>query len=92
MPFIEADLLDQSTTHFAASLDDGPFGPELPVVGTPKICRYDITDVSVGTHNIRLKAIRVDGVWGRQESVPSTPFVFTKPVAPDAPTGLRLVI
>jgi hypothetical protein len=92
MPFIEADLIDQSTTHFAVSLDDGPYSADLPVSGSPRICRYDVSSVSVGPHIIRMKAVIPNSAgWGRLESAPSDPFSFTKPAAPVTPSGIRLV-
>lgn len=90
-PFIEADLPDQSTTHCKLSLDGGVFGPEVPVVGTPRICRHDMQGTAVGAHEVRLVAVATDAIWGRRESVPSAPFAFTRPGVATPPGGIRLV-
>lgn len=90
-PFLEADLPDQGTTHCRLSLDGGAFGPDVPVVGTPRVCRHDLVGTTVGAHSARLVAVNADAVWGRQESAPSAPFAFTRPAGPTPPAGTRLV-
>lgn len=90
-PFIVGDLADQTTTHCALELNGGAWGPDVPVAGTaPKECRFDIGNVAAGPHTVRAKAIKVDAVWGRQESPPSAPFSFTRPASPAPPAGIRL--
>lgn len=90
-PYLEADLPDQTTTHCALSLNGGAFGPDTPVVGVPRRCRHDLAAVPVGVNSVRVVAVKDEAVWGRQESAPSAPFVFTRPSAPGAPSGSRLV-
>jgi len=89
-PFVVADLADQTTTHCTLSLDGGAFGPDVPVVGTPKQCKHDLTAVTVGAHSARLVAVKVDSVWGRLESAPSSPLAFSRPATPAAPSGPTL--
>jgi hypothetical protein len=89
-PFVVGDLPDQTTTHCILELD-GVWGTDVPVSGTTtKECKFDVASVSSGAHTARAKAVKVDAAWGRQESVPSAPFVFTRPVAPAAPATLRV--
>ena len=90
-PFLVADLPDQSTTHCRLSLDGAAFGPDVPVSGTPKVCRFDMAPTEVGAHSARAVAVNADPVWGRQESAPSAPFAFTRPSGPAVPAGTRLV-
>ena len=91
-PFVEADLPDQSTTHCKMSLDGAAFGPEVPVTATnPKLCRVDLQGTPTGQHDVRLIAVATDPIWGRRESVPSLPFVFTRPGVATPPAGIRLV-
>ena len=89
-PFVVADLADQTTTHCAISVDGGAYSADVPVQGTPKVCKHDLSAVAAGSHTVTLKAVKDDPVWGRQESAPSAPFAFTRPVPPGAPSGTRL--
>lgn len=52
--------------------------------GTVKL-RYDLDKISVGTHTCYLTAVAVDPLWGTNRSVPSDPFVFTRPAGPAKP-------
>jgi len=91
-PFVEADLPDQTTTHCKMSLDGAAFGPEVPVTATtPKLCRVDLQGTPTGQHDVRLVAVATDPIWGRRESAPSVPFVFTRPGVATPPAGIRLV-
>lgn len=97
-PFVACDVA-AGTTHTAIQFCSsatgttcntwGAFGPDVAVVGTE--CRHDVAGVPVGQSIARVKAIGSDPVWGRQESAPSAPFVFTRPAAPTVPGGTRLV-
>jgi len=88
-PFVVADLADQTTTHCAISVDGGAYSADVPVQGSPKVCKHDLSAVAAGSHTVTLKAVKVDPVWGRQESVASAPFTFTRPAGPPPPNGLR---
>lgn len=89
-PFVVGDLADQSTTHCAIEINGGAWGPDVPTSGTPRQCKFDVASVSVGTNTVRAKAIKIDAGWGRLESAPSAPFVFTRPAVPVAPATLQL--
>lgn len=77
-------------THIAVKVDGGAF-VEVPVAldasGNP-FCRYSLNGLKSGAHTILMRAVLIDDIWGRLESVDSAPFAFSKPVAPVAPSGL----
>lgn len=89
---VVADLPDQTTTHCIMEFDS-VWGTETAVVtisGT-RLCAFDVSAVPEGAHNVRMRAVKNDPLWGRLESVPSSPLSFTRPAAPAAPAGTRLV-
>lgn len=89
-PFVVGDLPDQSTTHCILEFD-GTWGQDAPATGTPKICKFDVSTVTRGQqHTVRMKAVRIDAVQGREESAPSAPFSFTLLAPPAAPSTPRL--
>jgi len=88
-PFALGDLPDQTTTHCQLEYD-GVWGQDAAVTGTPKVCRFDIAGATVSAHTIRMKAVKVDPIWGRQESVPSAPLTFSPPAPPAATSTPRL--
>lgn len=90
-PFVVSDPLDPRATNCGVFLDAAA-KVTIPVTadGTDKVCKYDISGVSVGSHTIRMTAIANDPVWGSQESVQSSPLSFVRPSAPAAPAGLGL--
>lgn len=71
----------------------GAWSADTPVVtvASAKECRHDIATSAVGVNLVRAKAVVVDGTWGRQESVPSAPFVYSRPASPASPAGSRIV-
>jgi hypothetical protein len=90
-PFVVSDPLDPRATSCGVLLDAAA-KVTIPVTtqGTDKICKYDISGVSVGAHTIRMTTIANDPVWGSQESVPSAPLSFARPSGVSAPAGLEL--
>ena len=90
-PFLEADLAEQTVTHCKLALDGGAFGPDVPVSGTPRVCRHDLSGTATGAHSAVLVAVADDPIWGRRESAPSAPFAFTRPGVATPPGGIRLV-
>jgi hypothetical protein len=87
---VVGDLVDQTTTHCTFRLDGGAWTADLPVVGTPKRCEWSVDTVTVGAHNVTARAVKVDPVWGRLESVDAVPLAFSRPGSPGAPSGLTL--
>ena len=93
-PFITSDATTQKVTHCGIVLNNGT-KIEVPVVSvsaTSAICKYDVGGVAVGPHTIKATFINIDPVWGRSESVFSTPLDFERPaqVIPTSPSGLGL--
>jgi len=87
---VVGDLLDQTTTHCTFRLDGGAWTADLPVVGTPKRCEWNVDGVSVGAHNVTARAVKIDPTWGRLESVDAVRLAFSRPATPVAPSGLTL--
>ena len=86
-PFVVADVVSGVTTCGVTL--DGVAQP--PVTAASLQCRFDVAKVTNGSHTVTMTARTVaDPVWGTQESAPSAPFVFVRPVAPSAPGNLRL--
>ena len=90
-PFVVSDPLDPRATHCGVFVDAAA-KVTIPVAveGTDKICKHDISAVSVGSHTIRMTTIANDPVWGSQESVQSAPLSFVRPAGVIAPVGLEL--
>ena len=90
---VVGDLPDQTTTHCAFQFDGGAWGADTPVVtiSGQRLCAVDVSGISEGAHTVAAKAVKNDPLWGRLESVPSSPLAFTRPAAPAAPAGTRLV-
>jgi hypothetical protein len=88
-----ADLPTQTTTHCTFQVDGAAWGADVPsvTVGGVRVCALDVTGIAAGAHSILVKAVVVDPLWGRLESAPSSPLAFTRPQAPAAPAGIRLV-
>ena len=91
-PFVVSDSTTQVVTHCGVVLDSGS-KIDVPVVTatpTTAICKYDISAVSVGPHTIKATFVNIDPIWGRSESVFSSPLDFVRPsnVINIAPTNL----
>lgn len=94
-PFVVSDATTQKVTHCGVMLDSGA-KVDVPVVSdspTTAICKYDIGGVSVGPHTIKTTFINIDPIWGRSESVYSTPLDFVRPgdTVSQPPAGLNIV-
>ncbi len=92
-PFVVSDpypATGTQPTDFSIIIDGGAeiISPAEVVTGGVRL-HYDIANVSAGVHNISIKALKVDPVWGRLEST-TVPFAFTKPVAPNAVVNIKL--
>ena len=86
-PFVVADVVS-GVTQCGVVVDTQP---KVTVPAASLMCKYDVSALATGSHTITMTAITVsDPVWGTQESVPSAPFVFTRPAKPTAPSTLRL--
>jgi hypothetical protein len=95
-PFVTTDPLSPGATSCGVFLDASPkiviaVSPATaPLVGN--ICKFDVGNVSVGSHTIKMTAIPVpDPIWGTQESAQSSPLSFIRPAAISVPSGLQLV-
>jgi len=94
-PFLESDPYPTGTnqpTHFALVID-GAASIDVPaasVAGGAVKLRFDVGHVTVGLHNTSVKAVRIDPVWGRLESI-AVPFAFTRPAPPSEVVGQKLV-
>ena len=81
-------------TEFEVYLDGATapiISPAQTVTGGVRL-HYDVSAVTNGNHTVTVQAVRVDALWGRLESAASAPFAFTKPSAPDVPSGIGLVL
>ena len=89
---VVGDLPDQTTTHCAFRFNGGAWGSDMPVVtiSGQRLCAVDVSGIAEGAHTVDAKAIKNDPLWGRLESVPSSPLAFTRPAAPAAPVSTRL--
>ncbi len=69
-------------THYSVIMDGTPevLSPAQTVTGGVRL-HYDLNGISTGTHNVSIKAVIVDAIWGRLEST-AIPFSFTKPASP----------
>lgn len=101
-PFVACDLAPQAThsaIQFCTTINAGScttwgaWGADTPavVVGANKECRHDVSTSSVGANIVRVKAVAIDPSWGRQESAPSDPFAYSRPMSPVSPAGTRLI-
>jgi hypothetical protein len=93
-PFVVSDSTTQTVTHCGILLDTNA-KVEIPVTTvtpTTAICKFDVGNVSVGSHTIRATFINFDPLWGRNESVQSVGFTFERPGASTliSPSGLGL--
>jgi hypothetical protein len=52
---------------------------------------YDLALISIGSHTVIVKAVKVDSLWGRTVSASSIPFAFTRPGAPSTPISIGLI-
>lgn len=69
------------TDAYAVTLDGAA------AVETPAPLRFDLAGLSVGTHNVTVRAVCAATVWTpRLESAP-VPFAFARPSAGAAPAG-----
>lgn len=85
-PFIVADVAAGVTS--CGVVLDAQSKIKITVVAAQ--CKFDVGNVTNGTHTVTMTAIIDDAAWGGQESAPSAPFTFAKPAAPSVPSNLRL--
>ena len=81
-------------TEFEVYLDGAAtpiISPAQTVTGGVRL-HHDVGTISTGNHSVTVKAARADALWGRLTSAASSPFAFTKPSAPDVPSGIGLVL
>ncbi len=88
-PFAAADP-PAGATHCVFTIDS--LAPTVVTVGVvaPYTCKTDVGAVAVGPHTVKVRARRVDPVWGDVDSVDTAPLPFTKPGPLAVPTGLTL--
>lgn len=93
-PFLVSDPTTQTVTHCGYLLDSAT-KVDIPVVSVTggKICKIDLQPVSTGTHSIKLTFVNIDPVWGRSESVETSPFSLTRPssTVTNTPAGLAII-
>ena len=92
-PFIVCDPYPSTAiqpTEFVLVIDGGSpvTSPAVNVVGGVGL-RHDLMGIAAGAHNVTVKAVKVDPVWGRLESA-NIPFMFVRPVNPTAPVNISL--
>ena len=93
-PFVVCDPYPAASLQpdgFAVSVDGGAVveSPAQAVTGGVRLY-YDVSTVNSGTHTMRVKAYKLDAVWGRLESTEAV-FTFSRPASPSAPAGIGLV-
>ncbi len=87
-PFAQAAVV-AGVTSCNFSLDGGA---KVNVLVAAGLCKFDLSGVSSGSHNITVTAVTTsDPIWGTQESAASSPLAFSRPAAPTTPSGLQLV-
>jgi len=88
-PFVVSDATTQTITGCKIQIDTAATF-DSPAVN--KACHVDVSNVSVGSHTIKAAFYNIDPVWGRGESVFSSPLSFTRTSAiTTAPSNLSLV-
>lgn len=92
--FVEVNV-DPAVTSCGVLLDTTPKVVIAATAPTPpatqKKCRYDVSTVAVGVHDVKLTAIVDHPVWGVLESAQSAPFAFARPALPAVPASPALV-
>ena len=81
-------------TEFSIILDGGKeiIVPAVPTgaTGTEGVrLFYDLAAITIGSHDMNIKAVLVDPAWGRLESA-IVPFVFSRPAAAGPPNNIRI--
>ena len=92
-PYAVCDPYPSTVTQpdgFTLSVDGGALvdSTAQAVTGGVRL-HYDVGGVSAGSHTIRVKAYKVDAVWGRLEST-EVVFTFVRPASPSAPANIGL--
>lgn len=93
-PFLVSDQTLQEVTHCGFILDSAAkIDVSVVSVAGGKICKIDLQSVTVGNHTVKLTFVNIDPVWGRAESVESSPFLLTRPSSSvtNTPTGLAII-
>jgi hypothetical protein len=94
-PFLICDVYPagpSQPTEFETFLDGSTtpiISPAQPVTGGVRLYQ-DVASVSVGSHTVTVKAVRVDPTYGRLTSASSAPFSWVKPATPAVATGIGL--
>lgn len=90
-PFLTTDPTTQEVTHCGIFVDALP-KTEIAVTtsGTGKICKYDLANISGGSHTISATFILKSPIWGDEESAKSSVLNFTRPGGVTSPSGLGL--
>ncbi len=87
-PFLVCD--PQAGATFYRITGDGYFTADIPAQ-TDGSLRADVGPIAPGVHNIQVFACASGENWPTGVCSPTaTPFSFTKPSAPGAPTNMRL--
>ena len=86
----DPDISANKPTHYSVVMDGAAeiLSPAQVVTGGVRL-HYDLNGISVGTHNVSLKAVLIDAKWGRLEST-VVPFSFQRPVSPAQPGNIAL--
>jgi hypothetical protein len=92
-PFIVCDPVEPATIDvYSVTMNAGSptdVTPQVMIDGKKRLY-YDVGTIGVGTHNFKVKAVKIDPVWGRLESA-EIPFAFTRPAHPGNPVSIGLV-
>ena len=87
-PYLTGEI---QPTHFSVIVDGQPevLSPS-EVLGDGSVrLHYDLVGVTQGSHQVEVRAVIIDPVWGRTDSA-SSPFDFTRPGFPGAVPNLKL--
>lgn len=86
----DSDISTNKPTHYSVVMDGAVevLSPAQIVTGGVRL-HYDLAGISVGTHNVSVKAVLIDTIWGRLDSTAS-PFSFLKPASPAQPGNIVL--
>lgn len=77
-------------THYSVVIDGASevLSVAQAVTGGVRL-HYDLAGIATGTHNVSIKAVLIDIIWGRLEST-ANPFSFGKPSSPAQPGNIVL--
>ena len=89
-PFLISDPTTQDVSHFGIYIDNMPATEYQVAINDSggRYVKYDLANFPSGLHTITATFINYSVIDGRQESVRSNPFTFTRQLTLEPPAGL----